>query len=232
MDRYRPCYVIKKTVAVDAKVRVHSTKFVRKKRIYLKRGTQIYPFIWIEFLDDASFSVGLISKQVKLTEYGSAIQRELQFQEHAEVLRRGKVDISEAETPHYTFHPPRISQKNGIVHMVNQSGKIDEWEFNWFPVITVDHILTVHSGNLELLGTVAGPRRNHSLVAVPHRSHGMRMDMFICPVGAHVELDPLAKDNVIGGCKHYNLICSFYSDDTPQFAIYVAAETRARRTLN
>jgi hypothetical protein len=59
----------------------------------------------------------------------------------------------------------------------------------------------------------------------------MRMDVFICPVGARVELDPLAKDNVIGGCKHYNLICSFYSDNSPQFAIYLATEIREQKRV-
>lgn len=207
-----------------------SVKFVRKKRIYLKRGPQIYPFIWIEFLDDASFSLGFMSKQVKMTGYGSAIQRGLRFQEHTEVMRRGRVQIGNAEAPHYTFHPPALSQRSGIVHVVDQSGKIDEWEFDWFPVAAVDHIVTVHSGRLELLGTVAGPRKNHSIVAASSASQGMRMDMFICPVGARVELDPLATDNIIGWCKHYELVCSFYPDDTAPFSIYVANEMKARKT--
>lgn len=207
---------------------MHSVKFVRKKRIYLKKGTHIYPFIWIEFLEDASFSLGFMSKQLRLTEYGSAIQRKLQFQEHTEVIKRGTVPISKTEMPHYTFHPPRISQRSGIVHMVDQCGNVDEWEFNWFPVTMVDHIATVYSGSLAALGTIKSPKKNYSLVEVPHTSLGMRMDVFICPVGSHVELDSLAKDNVIGGCKHYNLICSFYSDNSPQFAIYVATEMRKK----
>lgn len=90
--------------------------------------------------------------------------------------------------------------------------------------------MTAHSGRLELLGTVAGPRKNHSIVAASPAAQGMRMDMFICPVGARVELDPLATDNIIGGCKHYNLVCSFYPDDTTPFSIYVANEMRARKT--
>lgn len=210
---------------------MHSVKFVRKKRIYLKQGSHIYPFIWIEFLEDASFSLGFMSKQIKLTEYGSAIQRGLQFREHTEVIKRGAIPINETKMPHFTFHPPRVSQTSSIVHMVDQCGKVDEFEFNWFPVKMVDHIATIYSGDIAMLGTVKGTKRNYSLVAVPPSSLGMRIDVFICPVGAHVELDPLAKDNVIGCCKHYNLICSFYSDNSPQFAIYVATETREQKTV-
>lgn len=207
-----------------------SVKFVRKKRVYLKKRSCIYPFFWIEFLKDASFSIGFMSKQIKLTEYGSAIQRSLHFQGHTEVLKRGTIPINETKMPHFTFHPPRVSQTRGIVHMVDQCGKVDEYEFNWFPVTMTDHIATVYSGDIALLGTVKSPKKNYSLVAVPHSSLGMRMDMFICPVGAHVEMDALAKDNVIGGCKHYNLICSFYPDNSPQFAIYVATEMKPQNT--
>lgn len=208
-----------------------SVKFVRKKRIYLEKGSHIYPFIWIEFLEDASFSFGFMSRQIKLTEYGSAIQRRLQFQEHTEVIQRGAVSISETKMPHFTFHPPKISQASGIVHMVDQCGKVDEYELDWYPVTMVDHIATVYSGDLAMLGIVKSPKKNYSFVAVPHSSAGMRMDAFICPAGAHVELDPLAEDSVIGGCKHYNLVCSFYSDNSPQFAIYVAAEKSKRKTI-
>jgi hypothetical protein len=205
---------------------MQSAKFVRKKRVYLKGLGKIHPFLWIEFLDDGSFSLGFMSKQIKLTERGSAIQRGLRFEQHTQVVARGNISINEAEAPHYTFHPPRIMQKGGLVHMVDSTGKVDEWEFDWFPVRKVDHILTVHSGLLDSLGTVASPRKNFSIIAVPPSVQGLRMDMFICPVRAHIVLDPLAIDNVIGGCKYYNLICSFYTDSTTQFSIYVATNTR------
>ena len=68
--------------------KVRSAKFVRKRRIYLKVGADIHPFLWIEFLDDGSFSLGSMSKQVKLTEYGSAIQRGAEFTHHTQVVRR------------------------------------------------------------------------------------------------------------------------------------------------
>ena len=84
--------------------KVQSAKFVRKKRIYLKAGAATHPFLWIEFLDDGSFSLGFMSKQVKLTEYGSAIQRGSEFTRHAQVVRRGNITIDETEAPHYTFH--------------------------------------------------------------------------------------------------------------------------------
>lgn len=223
-------YTRHRTNPDQARFRVLSVKQVRKKRIYLKSRLQIHPFVWLEFLEDASFSLGVLSQRLKLTEYGSAIQRGFQFKEHAGILRRGDTHISEAKSPHYSFHPPRILQTAGVVHMVDQRKKIDEWELNWFPVRTVDHILTIYSGDIEHLGTVRRPKKNYSLVVVPGTSLGMRMDLFICPARVRVELDPLAKDNIIGGCKHYNLICSFYSDDTPQFAMYVTTEMKEQKT--
>lgn len=205
---------------------MRSAKFVRKKRIYLKEGSDTHPFLWIEFLDDGSFSLGFMSKEVKLSEYGSAIQQGAKFTQHAQIVRRGNVTIDETEAPHFTFHPPKISQRSGMVHMVDATGKIDEWEFDWFPVRKVDHFLTVYSGQLSLLGTVARPRKNFSIIAIPPGAQGIRMDMFICPAGPQIGLDSLAIDNVFGGCKHYNLVCNFYRDSSAQFSIYVATETR------
>ena len=74
---------------------MHSVKYVREERVYLKNGSHIYPFIWIEFFEDAFLSLGFMSKQIKLTEYGSAIQRGLQFREHIEVIKRGTITIKE-----------------------------------------------------------------------------------------------------------------------------------------
>lgn len=205
---------------------VRSAKFVRKKRIYLKEGAGIHPFLWIEFLDDGSFSLGLMSKQVKLTEYGSAIQQGAEFTQHAQVLKRGNVTIDESKAPHFTFHPSRISQRSGMVHMVDETGKIDEWEFDWFPVRKPDHIFTVYSGQLGLLGTIVRPRKNFSIIAVPPGARGIRMETFISPASPHIEYDSLAIDNVFGGCKYYNLICNFYKDSSAQFSIYVASDMR------
>jgi hypothetical protein len=201
-----------------------SIKFVRKKRIYLRSGKQLYPFYWIEFLDDGSFSLGIISKEIKFTEYGSAIQRQISFKNHVQTLRRGEISVQETKAPHYTFHPPRISQEAGLVHMIDPNGKVDEWELDWFPVRKTQHLLTINSGQIQALGTVINPKRNYSIVTVPQGWRSLRMDMFISPVISNVELDPSAFDNVIGGCRHYNLICSFYKDANDTLCIYMASE--------
>jgi len=201
-----------------------SIKFVRKKRIYLRSGKQLFPFCWIEFLEDGSFSLGIISKEIKFTQYGSAIQRQVSFKNHVQTLRRREIGVQETKAPHYTFHTPRISQKAGLVHMIDPNGKVDEWELDWFPVRKIQHLLTINSGQIKTLGIAINPKKNYSIVTVPKGWRSLRMDMFISPVRSKVELDPSAIDNVIGGCKHYNLICSFYKDSNDSLCIYVANE--------
>lgn len=199
-------------------------KFVKKKRIYFRSGKSLYPFCWIEFLKDGSFSLGLISKEIKFTEYGSAIQRRIYFNDHVQTLRRGEISVQETKAPHYTFHTPRISQEAGLVHMIDPNGKVDEWELDWFPVRKTQHILTINSGQIKVLGTVMNPKKNYSIVTVPQGWRSLRMDMFISPVRANVELDTSAIDNVIGGRKHYNLICSFYKDSNNSLCLYVVSD--------
>jgi len=201
-----------------------SVKFVRKKRIYILWRKYLYPLCWIEFLTDGSFSIGLISNKINFTEYGSAIQRGLSFKEHVQIIQCGNLKIQEAQAPHYTFHPPSISQNVGLVHMVDVNGKIDEWNLDWFPVIETRHILTLNTGLFETLGFVPKPKKNYSIINAPNNCFSLRMDMFIAEVGANVELDRSAIDNVIGGCKHYNLICSFYKDSIERLCWYVANE--------
>ncbi len=199
-----------------------SVKFVRKKRIYILRQKLLHPLCWIEFLEDGSFSIGLISNKINFTEYGSAIQRGLSFEDHVQIIKWGRLKIQETKTPHYTFHPPRISQDIGLVHMVDPNGKVDEWEIDWFPVVKTQHLLTLNTGHLETLGAVTKTKKNSSIINAPNGCIGLRMDMFITPVGANVELDRSAIDNVIGGCKNYNLICSFYVDSNTHLCWYVA----------
>ena len=149
--------------------RILSIKFVRKKRIYFKYGRALIPFCWIEFLEDGAFSTGLISKKIRFTEYGYAIQRKSGFEDHVQILNRGGISIEEARAPHYTFHPPKIEQSAGVVHFVDFNGKVDEWELDWFPVRETQHILTLYSGRIAQLGSVKNPKRNHSIIRVPPR---------------------------------------------------------------
>ena len=204
------------------KAKTLSVKFVRKKRIYLLTQKLLYPLCWIEFLEDGSFSIGLISNKINFTEYGSAIQYSLSFKDHFQTIQRGSVKIQDTQTPHYTFHPPKISQNSGLVHMVDSNGQVDEWNIDWFPVIKPQHLLTLNTGQFEALGTVNKPKQNYSIINVPNGCIGLRMDMFIAPIGANIELDRTAIDNVIGGGKNYSLICSFYEDSGARLCWYVA----------
>jgi len=201
-----------------------SVKFVRKKRIYILWHKLQYPLCWIEFLEGGSFSIGLISNKVNFTENGAAIQRGISFKEHVQTIQRGNLKIRDAQTPHYTFHPPRIDQDFGLVHMVDVNGKVDEWDLDWFPVNNTRHILTLNAGPFEVLGPVPKPKKNYSIISATDDCYSLRMDLFIAEVGANVELDKSAIDNVIGGCKYYNLICSFYKDSNTALCWYVANE--------
>lgn len=201
-----------------------SEKFVRKKRIYIRWHKILYPLCWIEFLKDGSFSIGLISNKINFTEYGSAVQRGLSFKEHVQTIQSGNLKIQDAQTPHYTFHPPRINQDIGLVHMVDMKGKVDEWNFDWFPVNKTRHILTLNTGPFEVLGSIQKPKKNYSIIGATDDCFSLRMDMFIAQIGANIELDKAAIDNVIGGCKYYNLICSFYKDNETVLCWYVANE--------
>lgn len=129
-------------------------KFFKRQRLYLKNGNVIHPFCWIEFLEDGSFSIGLLTKVIKITEFGSAIQQQGFFDNHVQTLRQGKSNIDDIADPHYTFHPPKINQNRGLVHIVGVNGKVDEWELDWFPVTKMINILKLYSGTIDLLGTV------------------------------------------------------------------------------
>ena len=111
-----------------------------------------------------------------------------------------------------------------MVHMIDPNGKVDEWVLDWFPVKETQHLLTINSGQIKALGTVMNPKKNYSLITVPQGCRSIKMHMFISPARVSLRLNPSAIDNVIGGCKLYNLICSFYKDSNDAFCFYVANE--------
>ena len=203
-----------------------SRKFVKKKRIYLKMEGRLFPWFWIEFLEDKSFSLGMSSSATTFTEYGSAIWRKQTFEEHIPILTSGNVPIKEAHSLHVTFHPPRITQKQGVVHMTAANGRVDEWNMDWFPVGNPKLIVTLLSGDIEQLGSAGRTKRNYSVVTVAPGIRRVRMDMYICPNPPNITLDPKAFDNVLGWSPAYVLCCSFYQDSRQQAALYVASGHR------
>ncbi|GAI29754.1 unnamed protein product, partial [marine sediment metagenome] len=111
--------------------------------------------LWIEFLQDSSFSLGFLSRVFKFTEYGSAIARSGYFTEHVKILTSGNVDIKDADSPHVTFHPPKIRQDRGVVHMVAKNGLVDEFELDWFPVKKDQTLLYAFTGDIAALDKAA-----------------------------------------------------------------------------
>lgn len=202
----------------------NSQKFVRKKRVFLKMAGSLFPFFWIEFLEDRSFSFGMSSKAVNFTEYGSAVQRKGTFVDHHAILTSGNISIKEAQSPHVTFHPPKIGQEQGVVHMTAANGRVDEWDMDWFPVRNPQHVLSSFSDDIEQLGSTGRPKKNYSVVTVPPGVRSVRMDMYVCPKPGNITLDPKAFDNVIGGCPEYVLCCSFYQAPPQGAGIYIATD--------
>jgi hypothetical protein len=87
----------------------------------------------LSLLKDGSFSFGFSSKGQPITEYGSAVFSSGEFKEHSDIITSGKVAVSEVKDPHYTFHPPRLNQRFGLVQMRGANGIADRWELDWFP---------------------------------------------------------------------------------------------------
>ena len=146
-------------------------KRIRKIRIcFAWRGSH-YSFCWIELLQDSSFSLGFPSRVFKFTEYGSAIARSGEFTEHLKVLTSGNVDIKDADSPHVSFHPPKIGQSEGVVHMVAKNGKVDEWELDWFPVEKAHLLLCAFTGDIARLDKTMETKTRSQVVLVPSDLH-------------------------------------------------------------
>lgn len=152
-----------------------------KIRIYLYLRESCYPFCWISMLKDGSLSFGFMSKTLRFIEYGSAVVRSGAFTEHAQILTRGNMDIKDADTPHVTFHSPRIGQKSGIAHMVDDKGKVDEWELDWFPVKTPQPLLYAYTGDITMLEKTVEPKERRQIVMVPANLQCLRMELILYP---------------------------------------------------
>ena len=176
-------------------------------------------------LRDGSLSFGFMVKTLRFVEYGSAVVRSGAFVEHAQTLTRGNMDIKDTDKPHVTFHPPKISQKSGIVHMVDDKGKVDEWELDWFPVKTPQPLLYVYTGNITMLEKTAEPKGRRQIVMVPSNLQCLRMELILYPRSPQLVHYPKAVANIRGVCPNYIISCYFDKHSLVKPALYVASDS-------
>jgi hypothetical protein len=203
---------------------------IRKIRICLFWRGNYYSFCWIEFLEDGSFPIGFLSKVFKFTEYGTAILRDGYFSNHAKTLAAGNVNINDADSPHVTFHTPKVFQNRGIVHMVAANGRVDELELNWWPVKKADIILYAYTGDIARLDNDRKKKSRYQIVDVPSDSKCLRMELMIYPRShkypnpAKIFHAPGAIANIHGGCPEYIVSCYFYKNEVVEPQFYFAAQ--------
>jgi hypothetical protein len=200
-------------------------------RIYFAWRGSHYSFCWIEFLQDRSFSLGFLSRVFKFTEYGSAIARSGYFTEHVQILTSGNIDIKNAESPHVTFHPPRIGQNSGIVHMKAKNGIVDEFKLNWFPVKQTQVLLYAFTGDIATLDKTSKKIPRYQTILVPSNIQCLRMELIAYPrlpaypKPAQIIHIPRAIGCIHGGCPDYIVSCYFYGNNPVQPALYLASDS-------
>lgn len=207
----------------------------RKTRIHLRWHAHYYSLCWAEFLKDKSFSVGINSRNIRFDEYGSAVSRGAQFTDHLEAdITAGNVSIRDAKDHHVTFHPPRLNQRSGIIHLVASNGKVDEWPLDWFPVAKPQPVLRVTVADVDSLGQRAQPKRPYSIVAVPSNVRSLRMELCLHPRATpRLRLhNPTALANIHGFSPDY--IASFYifKDDSHSTCMYIATDTYVSKSVH
>ena len=201
------------------------SKKIRRIRICLFWRSVYYSFCWIEFLEDRSFSLGFLSKAFKLSEFGSAVLRDGKFSGHASTLSSGNVNIRDAINPHITFHPPKIWQSKGVVHMAAKNGIVDEFELDWFPVKETKMLLCAYTGEINKLDKDNKRKSRYQIINVPPDFRCLRMELVIYPrlpkypKPAKIIHIPTAIGNIHGGCPDYIISCYFYKNEVvvPQF---------------
>ena len=206
-------------------------KRTRRIRIHFAWRGSYYSFCWIEFLQDSSFSLGFLSRVFKFTEYGSAIARSGHFTEHVQILTSGNIDIKDAESPHVTFHPPKIGQKSGIVHMKANNGIVDEFKLDWFPVKQTQALLYAFTGDIATLDETSKKMPRYQIVSVPSNLQCLLMELIVYPRSpkypkpANIVHIPRAVGNIHGACPDYIVSCYFYGNDLVQPALYLASDS-------
>ena len=200
---------------------------IRKIHICLRLGSNLYSFCWMTLLTNGSLSFGFTSKTLKLVEYGTSVVRSGVFNEHAQILTRGTVNIKNADTPHITFHPPRIEQKSGVAHVIASNGKVDEWELDWFPVKKPQLLLAAYTGDITMLDTVIKPKEQYEIVNVPLNLRCLRMELILYPRQPTSKIrldDPNAKAHIMAICPNYFVSCNFYENPVVELGFYVATD--------
>lgn len=199
----------------------------RKLRIYLEQGGKTYPFCWASFLKDNSLSFGFIPKNIKFTEYGTAIYKSSKFIRHQKNVISER--IKKVKTPHITFHPPKISQQWGVVNFTTPEGKFDTWNLDWFPVHRKQLMLCVIIKDFQKIILPARPKQYHQIVFVPLDISSFRMNLEIDeiymknnkPIVVH---DGRTFGNIYGRSPKYEVYLRFYSSNPLTTTIYIANE--------
>ena len=155
-------------------------EWVGKIRVYLYLSGNYYEFCWINLWKDGSLFFGFMSR-IPFTEYGTAKIQSGDFIEHIQTLARGNLNIKEANFPKLSFHPPRVSQKTGIVHIRDGRNFVDKWDLDWFPVKKPTHLLTIDSGRITTFEKTVKLKRPNEVVSLPVNIEYLRMDLILYP---------------------------------------------------
>jgi hypothetical protein len=202
-------------------------EWIGKVRIYLGYRKSLYKFCWISMEKDNSLLFGFSSKTFRFIEYGSSVVRAGYFTDESPILTRGNINVKDAKTPHITFHPPRLYQKSGLVHMIDENGRVDEWELDWFPVKKPNSLLFAYTGSLLALDRETKPKGKYQVVVIPPNLQCLRMELILfpnlSPQTPKVLHRPDAVGNVHGLCVNYIVSCYFYPNPLGKPAVFIAA---------
>ena len=201
-------------------------EWIGKVRIYLGYRNSLYKFCWISMEKDNSLFFGFSSRVFKLIEYGSSVVRSGYFTDESPILTRGNIQIKDTNTPHISFHPPRLYQKSGIVHLVDENGQVDEWELDWFPVHKPKSLLFAYTGSLIALDRETKLKGHYQIVDIQPKLQCLRMELMLfpnlSPQAPKVLHRPAAIGNVHGLCVNYIVSCYFYPNPLGRPALFIA----------
>ena len=210
-----------------------TTEKDRKVYINLRVRNVVYTFCWLSLLKNGSFSFGLSSKSRPITELGAAVHSSGGFRDHSSVITSGNVNIADAVYPHYTFHPPRINQSSGIVHLRGTNGVVDRWDIDWYPVNIAQTLLFAYTGDMGQLDIATKRKGRTEIVRVPLDVSCLRMELSIWPRDSEWQYihDETAVTNVIGYSPKYVLNCRFYENNLEPLMVYVATDCFTERRV-